>query len=117
MERFISVLATVSSDKNHIASRYARLLHRLWFQRPYSPTVGAYAPDDTGVDPQAPGMIDPLPINTGVSPTQWGIFNEFGPEGVSFTDTMDGFFVMPPVFPYDVSMFFNAKSDEVNCHI
>jgi hypothetical protein len=113
MKCFISLLTTVSNDENHIASRYARLLHKLWFQRPDTPTVEACAPEDTAMAPQ----VSSLPINTDVTPTPWDMFNEFGLEGFSSTNTMDGFFAMPPVFPYDVSMFFSPKNDEANYHI
>ncbi|CAG8201740.1 unnamed protein product [Penicillium nalgiovense] len=99
MKRFISLLTTISDDENHIASRYTRLLCKLWFQRPDTLTVSS------------------LPINTDVTPAPWDMFNEFGLEGFSSTNTMDGFFAMPPVFPYDDSMFFNPKSDEANYYI
>lgn len=107
IQRFITLLQTIAIDEQHIASRYARLLHQLWFQRPHSAT-GPSASEKSGVGLEARDALGTV-----------GGFGADGSYGASVVDEvglgleafegmegMDGFFAMPPVFPYDLSMFF-----------
>lgn len=88
MRRFIAALAAAAVDESHIASRYARLLHRLWFPRP-DPADEA----PTGRDP-GPAELSavslggwPAPVDEPVPPL----------DGVE----IDDLFAMLPVFPWD----------------
>jgi hypothetical protein len=38
------------------------------------------------------------------------MLDEISLETCEYVDAVDGFLAMPPVFPYDLSMFFNGRS-------
>ncbi|KAJ5098770.1 hypothetical protein N7532_005771 [Penicillium argentinense] len=133
--RFITHLTTISSDEKHLSTRYARLLHRLWF-RPEQPAPEC-SNDASGsglgaADPsyhthaslasyQHPGstlasihlsLIHGPTVPAGSNDGGAGILDELSLEPFDCMETMDGFFAMPPVFPYDLSVFFNGKMSE-----
>ncbi|KAJ5370536.1 uncharacterized protein N7496_006628 [Penicillium cataractarum] len=114
IQRFITLLQTIAIDDQHIASRYARLLHQLWFQRPRAdtatehaaadkPGLGVEARDALGVGGGGVG----LDVGSGFGGGSLSLFEDAGIGLESFEgEGMEGFFVMPPVFPYDLSGVF-----------
>lgn len=106
IQRFIAILQTIAINEQHITSRYARLLHQLWFQRPHSGLEHAVL-DKTGNRQDADeafaaddgSLLDP---GYGTS-----LFDDvgFGMDTLDGMEAVDGFFAMPPAFSYDLSMF------------
>lgn len=46
----------------------------------------------------------------GVGGINLNMLDEIGLENFDYVDAVDGFLAMPPVFPYDLSMFFNGRA-------
>jgi hypothetical protein len=46
----------------------------------------------------------------GVGGINLNMLDEIGLESFDYVDAIDGFLAMPPVFPYDLSMFFNGRT-------
>ena len=117
MHRFITLLTQVSPyDDQHIASRYAKLLSRLWAQRA-GQDDGQVDQDDqyrhagtdvsVGVDVStdlAGGPPSVLGFDAGLG----GLGGYDGLEGFGGFEGLDGFLGIPAVFPYDLSLFFNG---------
>lgn len=102
MQRFISVLRTAAVDDNHIASRYAELLNRLWFHRPDVTMSRNLNPDSTNTEPSHTGLVDPLSMLSSDATCGQMLFDDIGLQPFDCTDTMDTLFAMPPaVFPWD----------------
>lgn len=94
MQQFISVLTTAGSDNDHIASRYAKLLHRLWFhsqQEEASSSAAGIAND----------LLGGQSINTGIAGTHMPAFDELAMQMFDYTDPMEGLFAMPSIFWWD----------------
>ncbi|KAJ6036390.1 hypothetical protein N7540_000669 [Penicillium herquei] len=135
MHRFITVLTQVSANENHahIASRYAKLLQRLWFRREEQnsndacagPQVSVERGDQygqratemnastrVGVDSDfstdlAGGPQSFMDVDVYGIGSHGSAFDYVGLEGLDGVEGLDGLLAMPPVFPYDLSLFFN----------
>lgn len=108
MERFLSRLHTITTDENHLASRYARLLHGLWFQR--AENSAAENSDPKPGASNSNDVVAPLNLDFGAAGQgQESVFDEMGLDAFNEIDSLDGFLAMPPVFPYDLSMFFQPQ--------
>ncbi len=106
IQRFITLLQTIAINENHVASRYARLLHHLWFQLPPSPPEEA-RPDKCGMRPEPDnpfGTVDAPIVDASYGASLLEDIG-LGPDALEGAEWMDGFFAMPPAFPYDLSMF------------
>ncbi|KAJ5691148.1 hypothetical protein N7488_011883 [Penicillium malachiteum] len=136
MHRFISVLTQVSVDENHahIASRYAKLLQRLWFHREEQASNNAGTGVEKGICDQngqrsaemnastSAGVDSDISTDLAGGPrsfmdadvygigTQGLAFDYAGLEGLDGVEGLDGLLAMPPVFPYDLSLFLNDIS-------
>ncbi|KAJ5995341.1 hypothetical protein N7481_002318 [Penicillium waksmanii] len=128
--RFITHLQSVTPDETHISTRHARLLQRLWFQsvpennaqddEPGSLTQNSIAGGAVDGGEAGGGGILPFPnlnpgsqgpdFSTGVGGINLNMLDEIGLETFDYVDAVDGFLAMPPVFPYDLSMFFNGRA-------
>lgn len=109
IQRFIRLLTEIAVDENHIASRYAKLLQGLWFHRSSSATENCNV-DGVNADFAAdPALGPPL---FGADASQGPVFDDVGLELFDGVDTIDGFFAVPPVFPYDLSVFFNNHNSK-----
>lgn len=133
--RFLAHLNTVTPDETHISTRYARLLQKLWFRQDQSapeahisdaqvdPSLSqthsdgqfSYANNDSS-DPSlnvnasgGSGLVGGMNLNTASS-----MLDDISLGSFDYMDTnasaVDWFLAMPPVFPYDLSMFFNGRS-------
>lgn len=109
MQRFTSALKLAAVDENHIASRYAKLLDRLWFRRPETTLAAAGRPENMNLEITNPGMSDSLSmLGLDINRTQLTVFDDIGLQPFDCTDTMDGLFAIPPVFPWDQCGFLNT---------
>ena len=104
IQQFIRLLTKIAVDESHIASRYAKLLQRLWFHRGGSTTENCNV-DGVNADFAADPALGPPLFCAEAS--QGPVFDDVGLELFDGVDTIDGFFAVPPVFPYDLSVFFN----------
>ncbi|KAH6981369.1 hypothetical protein BKA56DRAFT_587154 [Ilyonectria sp. MPI-CAGE-AT-0026] len=111
MQRFTSALKLAAVDENHVASRYAKLLDRLWFRRPETTLAAAGRPENMNLEITNPGMSDSLPmLGLDINRTQLTVFDDIGLQPFDCTDTMDGLFAIPPVFPWDQCGFLNTAT-------
>ncbi|CAM1510831.1 Fc.00g083440.m01.CDS01 [Cosmosporella sp. VM-42] len=109
MQRFISVLKTAAVDENHIASRYAKLLDRLWFHRTDVALVGNTDAEISNLEYRNLGMMDTIcTLGSEITGAQMSLFDDIGLQSFDCTDTMDGLFTIPPVFPWDQYSFVNS---------
>lgn len=106
IQRFITLLQTIAINETHVASRYARLLHHLWFQRPHSLPEDPI-PDKSGTRPDEDDAFGAVggPIGDGIYGES--LFDDvaLGLDALEGVEGMDGLFAMPSAFPYDLSMF------------
>lgn len=105
IQSFITVLQTAAINENHIASRYARLLHDLWFHHPHSPPEDQI-PDSSGIRSNADtpfGAIDGPIVDASHGASLLEDIG-VGSDALEGAEWMDGLFSMPPAFPYDLSM-------------
>lgn len=106
IQRFITLLQTIAINETHVASRYARLLHHLWFQRPHSPPEDP-VPDRSGIRPDEDAAFGAVGGSIGDGIYGESLFDDvaLGLDALEGVDGMDGLFAMPSAFPYDLSMF------------
>ena len=108
---FITFLSAAAVDENHTASKYAKLLERLWFHRPDTALLGVENMENVNLDQRNPGHIDPSSmLGLDLDGSQIPFFEDIGLPSFDCADTMDGLFAMPPVFGWDQSNFLDGAT-------
>ena len=114
MRRFISVFMIAAVDENHIASRYAKLLERLWVWRD-KPAEGedhdndVQHPDIRTGDATIPDSLAAAESGMNAGQLFWG--NGIGLQPFLYGDSIDTLFPMPSVFPMDQPGPFGTSSE------
>ena len=110
MRKFISVFMAAAVDENHIASRYAELLERLWFRRSKSPATGNHGDTECPErETRDAGITNPLGMigpDVGVGQLLW--CDDIGLQPFDYTDNIDALFAMPLVLPSDQTGAFES---------
>lgn len=113
IRRFISVLSQAAGDENHIASRYANLLHRLWFQSPslsQDETTGGTTGSGGGPLHDASTGFQSISSNGDTAGPQVAAFDDMGIQMFDYTDPMEGLFAMPSAFSWDQPLYMDASN-------
>ncbi|KAF7521833.1 hypothetical protein G7054_g12334 [Neopestalotiopsis clavispora] len=102
MRRFVSSLNRATTGDRHIASRYSKLLQRLWFDKTAS------MPQDPDTSHQdllsSPGPIGP---SLGTSTDPLTTADSLGLQYFDFMDSTEGLFSMPLIPPMEQPMYDN----------
>ncbi|VUC29278.1 unnamed protein product [Clonostachys rosea] len=105
MCRFITTLKNAAMDDGHIASKFARLLERLWFRRANTSAPGSHSQSAVVNDRLNGTDISGL-MGSDLAGGQILQYDELVLPEFDCTDPIDALFAMPPVFPMDQAGFF-----------
>lgn len=100
MRRFVSSLDRATTGDKHIASRYSKLLQKLWFEEPAPKTTNephASQRDILGV------QVTPITPPLGLGADPLAMTDHIGLQYFDFTDSADGLFSMPLISSMDQS--------------
>lgn len=105
MCRFVTTLKSAATDEEHIASKFAKLLERLWFRRANTSAPGSHLQSGIVNDRLIGTEISGL-IGSDLAGGQIPQYDELILPEFDCADPIDALFAMPPVFPMDQAGFF-----------
>ncbi|CAH0058149.1 unnamed protein product [Clonostachys solani] len=105
MCRFVTTLKSAGMDEEHIASKFAKLLERLWFRRANTSTPGSHLQSGV-VNERLNGTDISALMGSDLAGGQILQYDELILPEFDCADPIDTLFAMPPVFPMDQAGFF-----------